>query len=134
MPCTSHPHSDVENFGWQLQISRQSIANKQQLTDAAVTSLVHQVVQHRQAQQSLKQQLQEYQKLQDHQHATPHCQAEGKQPEQPKADRAKHQWYKRHMSVAAVVWGAASLLQHNNLLLRSLRVASLLYVVYDHDR
>ena len=121
----------MSDFGWQLQISRQSIASKQQLTDAAVTSLVHQAVQHRQAQQSLKQQLQEHQKLQDHQQA---CQSEGKQPQQSQADRAKDRWYKRHKSVATVVWGAASLLQHNNLLLRSLKVASLLYVVHDHDR
>ena len=122
----------MSDLSWLLQISHQSAASKQQLTDAAVTSLAHQVVQHRQVQQRLQQQVQQHQKLQEHQQPTP--QTEGKQPEQPKADRAKPPWHKRHRSVAALLWGAASLLQHNNLMLRSLRVASLLYIVHNHDR
>ena len=132
MLCTFQADSDeMSDFGCLLQISRQSVASKQHLTEAAMKSLAHQVVQHRQVQQSLQQQLQEHQQL-HHQQAS--LQAEGKQPEQPKADRAKPPWYKRHKSVAAVVWGAASLLQHNNVTLRSLKVASLLYIVHDHDR
>ena len=122
----------MSDFVWLLQISHQSAASKQHLTDAAVTSLAQQVVKHCQVQQRLQQQMQQHQQLQEHQQANP--QAEGKQPEQPKASTAKPPWYKRHKSVAALVWGAASLLQHNNLMLRSLKVASLLYIVHDHDR
>lgn len=92
-----------------MQISHHSLANKQQLTDAAMTSLTQQLCQERQerqAQQSL--------------------------PQQPaKPDDTKQPWHKRRKTVAAVVWGAASLLQQNNILLRSLKVASLFLLVHD---
>lgn len=124
----------MNDLGWLLQISRQSLANKQQLTDAAVTSLAHQSIQQQQMQQSLLQRLREQQlQLQQNQQAGP--QAEGKQQQEPStADTAKPPWCRRRKSVVAAVWGAASLLQHNNLMLRSLKVASLLYLVQNHDR
>ena len=123
----------MSDVGWLPQISRQSLASKQQLTDAAVTSLAHQSIQQQQMQQSLQQHLREQQLLQQNQQASPPAQGK-QQQEQTRDDKAKPPWYKRQKSFVAVVWGAASLLQHNNMILRSLKVASLLYIVQNHDR
>ncbi|KAL3146347.1 hypothetical protein ABBQ32_003037 [Trebouxia sp. C0010 RCD-2024] len=110
-----------------VQISRHSLASKQQMTDAALTSLTQHFVQQQQTQQSLQQQLQEHQQA-----SLP--QSEDKQPEHSEAGRAKTPWYKRRKSVAALGWAAASLLQHDSMALRTFKVASLLCMIHDPNR
>lgn len=118
---------DTSNSGWPPQISRHSLASKQQMTDAALTSLTQHFVQQQQTQQSLQQQLQEHQQA-----SLP--QSEDKQPEHSEAGRAKTPWYKRRKSVAALGWAAASLLQHDSMALRTFKVASLLCMIHDPNR
>ena len=104
-----------------LQISHHSLANKQQLTDAAITSLLQQLRQDRQERQ-------DHQDRQERQER----QAQQSLPQQPaKPADTKRPWYKQRKAVAAVVWGATNMLQHNNVLLRSVKVASLVLLVHD---
>ena len=93
-------------------------------------SLTHQLAQQRQAQQGLQQRMQEQQ--QEHQKASQQADAKQQQGQQPaKAVGAKQPWHKRPKPIAAVIWGAASLLQQDNAVLRSLKIASLLFMVHD---
>ena len=109
-----------------LQISHQGVATQQQLTDDAVSCLEQQVNQQRQAQQAMQQDLHQQQEASQTSHHTQEAHA--------KHHRHGRSWHKRCKLIGAVVWGVASLLQHNNLPLRAVKAASLLYVIHEHGR
>lgn len=109
-----------------MQISHQGVATQQQLTDDIVSCLEQQVDQQRQAQQAMQQHLQQQQEASQMSHHT----------QQPHAKHHQHgrSWHKRRKLIGAVVWGVASLLQRCNVPLRAVKAASLLFVIYEHDR